>query len=199
LARLAAGATDVVCNCAVLTEGWDLPELRCVILARPTKSVGLYLQMAGRGLRPADGKTVARIHDHAGNALRHGLVDEDRDYALDSDTKRAPSEIKTKTCPQCYAIFPPAPKCPACGFVFVALAAPSEIQEVAGEEVAFGDIVPRRGYVPNGTARAAFRALAEEGEARQYKPGWAKLRFKQRWGFWPKREWSTGAETVARE
>ncbi len=189
LARLAAGTTDVVTNCAVLTEGWDLPELRCVILARPTKSVGLYLQMAGRGLRPVEGKTAARIHDHAGNALRLGLVDERRDYSLAGDSKRAPSEIKTRTCPACYAIFPPAPECPACGYEFPP-PEPRQIEHVDGQEVAFGEIAPRRAYVPEGRARAAYVALAKEGRASHYKPGWAKFRFKQRFGFWPKREWS---------
>lgn len=196
LARLAAGTTEVVCNCAVLTEGWDCPELRCVVLARPTKSVGLYLQMAGRGLRPTDGKAVARIHDHAGNALRHGLVDQDRDYALDGDTRKSAESIPTKTCPKCFAIFAPAPKCPACGHVFVAVANPREIEEVAGQEVAFGDIAPRRIYVPEGKARPLFLALAAEGAEKGYKPGWAAVQFKARLGFWPRAAWREAAATA---
>ena len=53
LARLATGEIEVVSNCMVLTEGWDMPEVGCCILARPTKKMGLYRQMIGRVLRPA--------------------------------------------------------------------------------------------------------------------------------------------------
>lgn len=49
--RLDAGATQVVCNCMVLTEGFDSPRVSCVVVARPTQSSPLYQQMVGRGLR----------------------------------------------------------------------------------------------------------------------------------------------------
>jgi len=54
LAQLASGEITVLCNCMVLSEGWDCPEVGCCVLARPTKSMGLYRQMIGRVLRPAD-------------------------------------------------------------------------------------------------------------------------------------------------
>ena len=53
LQKLAAGAIDVVTNCMVLTEGWDMPDVGCAVLARPTRKMGLYRQMIGRVLRPA--------------------------------------------------------------------------------------------------------------------------------------------------
>lgn len=52
LERYEAGVTTVVCNAMVLTEGWDSPRTMCVVVARPTKSVPLFVQMVGRGLRP---------------------------------------------------------------------------------------------------------------------------------------------------
>lgn len=52
LARLHRGETRVVCNCAVLTEGWDEPAVSCALMLRPTKSAPLFVQMAGRVLRP---------------------------------------------------------------------------------------------------------------------------------------------------
>jgi len=63
LAGLASGKVDVVCNAMVLTEGWDCPVVSCVVLARPTKSLGLFRQMAGRVLRPHEpsGKVDAII------------------------------------------------------------------------------------------------------------------------------------------
>jgi superfamily II DNA or RNA helicase len=77
LARLASGAVDVVTNCAVLTEGWDCPAVGCVVLARPTKSLGLYRQMCGRILRPYPGKVDAIILDHAGSTYAHGFICDD--------------------------------------------------------------------------------------------------------------------------
>lgn len=67
LARWRAGAVDVVTNCALLTEGYDLPELARVVIARPTRSPGLYIQMLGRALRPLPGKPYALAVDVVGN------------------------------------------------------------------------------------------------------------------------------------
>ena len=73
------GSIRVLCNVAKLTEGWDAPHIECVIVARPTKSPGLYRQIAGRGTRlsPATGKTNCIIMDCVGaNALGlHTLID----------------------------------------------------------------------------------------------------------------------------
>jgi superfamily II DNA or RNA helicase len=61
LARYEAGVTTVVCNAMKLTEGWDSPRTMCVIVARPTQSVPLFVQMIGRGLRPwLDASALAR-------------------------------------------------------------------------------------------------------------------------------------------
>jgi superfamily II DNA or RNA helicase len=51
LERLESGVTQVVANCMVLTEGFDSPRVSCIVVARPTKSKPLYVQMVGRGLR----------------------------------------------------------------------------------------------------------------------------------------------------
>ncbi|MCX6544420.1 MAG: DEAD/DEAH box helicase [Acidobacteria bacterium] len=73
LRRLHAGETMVVCNCAVLTEGFDEPSLDCIIVARPTKSRGLYQQMIGRGTRPYPGKANLLVLDLVGSTRRHDL------------------------------------------------------------------------------------------------------------------------------
>lgn len=67
LSRWRRGALDVVANVAVLTEGYDLPELARVVIARPTRSPGLYVQMLGRALRPLAGKPYALAVDVVGN------------------------------------------------------------------------------------------------------------------------------------
>ncbi len=64
------GDTTVVCNYGVLTEGFDLPDIRCVVLARPTRQLGLYRQMVGRGLRPAPDKDKLVVLDHGGRYTR---------------------------------------------------------------------------------------------------------------------------------
>lgn len=56
----------VLVNVAVATEGFDLPDASCIIIARPTLSIALYLQMVGRGLRPKSGECVIL----AGRGLR---------------------------------------------------------------------------------------------------------------------------------
>ncbi len=73
LADLKSGACRVMMNCGVLTEGWDEPSIRCVIIARPTKSRGLYTQMLGRGLRTFMEKEDCTILDVVGVTSRHDL------------------------------------------------------------------------------------------------------------------------------
>lgn len=68
LARLKSGATQVVCNAQVLTEGFDEPTVSCVVVARPTRGRGLYVQMVGRGLRLAEGKADCLVVDLVGAA-----------------------------------------------------------------------------------------------------------------------------------
>src|SRR5262249_27831886 len=58
-----AGDIQILCNCGIWTEGLDLPRLSCILLARPTRSDGLYIQMIGRGLRPANGKEARDDED----------------------------------------------------------------------------------------------------------------------------------------
>lgn len=59
LADFRAGRVQVLCNCQVLTEGFDAPGTSCILMCRPTKSDGLYIQCMGRGLRPANGTATA--------------------------------------------------------------------------------------------------------------------------------------------
>ena len=73
LQRLHSGATRVVANCAVLTEGFDEPSVACIIVARPTQSALLYQQMLGRGTRTYPGKTDCLLLDVVGVSTRHTL------------------------------------------------------------------------------------------------------------------------------
>lgn len=74
LSRLARGETQVVSNCMILTEGFDAPWVSAVVIARPTSSAPLFIQMAGRALRPYPGKSDALILDVVGATGRHRLA-----------------------------------------------------------------------------------------------------------------------------
>lgn len=63
LADFRAGIVQVLCNVAVLTEGFDDPGVSCVAMARPTRSEGLYAQCVGRGTRLHPGKQDCLILD----------------------------------------------------------------------------------------------------------------------------------------
>jgi superfamily II DNA or RNA helicase len=126
--RFRKGETRVLCNCFLASYGLDIPDMGAVIMARPTRSVALYIQMGGRGLRTADGKVDCIILDHAGNVARHGLLEEHRawtldgDYALEPPPKRPKGEKeepKVLTCPECSCSFTGVRVCPECGYVFV--------------------------------------------------------------------------------
>ncbi len=72
--RFSDGTTSVLVSCMVLTEGFDAPHTSCVIIGRPTLNPGLYIQMVGRGLRKADGKSDCLVLDVAGASLNHSLA-----------------------------------------------------------------------------------------------------------------------------
>jgi superfamily II DNA or RNA helicase len=74
LERLRTGQTRVVTNAMVLTEGFDSPEVGCIVVGRPTKSVGLFTQMVGRGSRPAADKNNCLVIDVADRQGRHRVV-----------------------------------------------------------------------------------------------------------------------------
>jgi len=69
----------ILVNVNLFTEGVDLPNVDCVIMARPTASLSLYLQFSMRCLNPRKGKT-AIIIDHANNFKKFGYPDDDRDW-----------------------------------------------------------------------------------------------------------------------
>jgi DNA repair protein RadD len=67
LSEFKGGKVRFVVNVGVLTTGFDFPALDCIILARPTKSLALYYQMVGRGVRPFPQKETCDVYDLCGN------------------------------------------------------------------------------------------------------------------------------------
>lgn len=115
----------ILVNVNLFTEGVDLPNVDCVIMARPTASLALYLQFSMRCLNPRPGKT-AIIIDHANNFKTFGYPDDDRDWkkAIKSGKQKSKSLLKDPglsivTCDYCFAVVKASEvkdgKCPICG------------------------------------------------------------------------------------
>ena len=101
---------QILVNVNLFTEGVDLPNVDCVIMARPTASLSLYLQFSMRCLNPRPGKT-AIIIDHANNFKTFGYPDDDRDWkrAIKSGKQKSKSLLKDPglsivTCDYCFEV-----------------------------------------------------------------------------------------------
>lgn len=109
---------NVLINVDLFDEGLDVPGIECVIMARPTMSIGKYLQMVGRGLRPAKNKDYLILIDHVGNVDRLGLPDNIRQWSLDRVAKRKRNLNLIRICPnwECNSPFDRIlSECPYCG------------------------------------------------------------------------------------
>lgn len=96
------GELKVLCNVALLTEGWDAPRTETVILAGPCGTVGGLLQRAGRGMRLYDGKKEMKLLDLRGVTHTFGDVDEPRTWHLEGKAaRRAGDDIDVRFCPCC--------------------------------------------------------------------------------------------------
>lgn len=186
LARLASGATTVVSNCMVLTEGWDLPTLECAIIARPTASLNLHLQTIGRIMRavPDDPGKRALVLDHAGNHHRHGMVTDRIEYSLDDRPKKksdADGKAPFKRCKSCFALVDLAAEtCPECGAAF---GGQREAPRTEAGELKPLEAPHRDAPFPD---RARFWNDVERNRlAYGYREGWAAHRYKMRFGEWP--------------
>lgn len=121
LAKFRSGELQILTNCQLFCYGLDIPEISCVVMARPTLSITMHLQMLGRGLRTAPGKDHLLVLDHAGNIHTHGFADEKRKWTLQNGgeplemTYSNVKEIQKITCAACAHIYHPQPECPNCG------------------------------------------------------------------------------------
>ena len=119
LTGLREGRIQVVCNAQLWVAGVDVPQIECIMLLRPSKSLTFYLQAIGRGLRvsPASGKEHLTVLDHAGCIFEHGPPQMERKWSLASRQKKE-GATPVKQCPACFCAHPPAPVCPECGYVY---------------------------------------------------------------------------------
>jgi len=207
LERLRSGLTTIVSNVGVATEGFDMPALDCAIIARPTASLCLWLQMCGRIMRP-EGQAI--LLDHSGNAIRHGSPTRGIEYTLEADKKQKTERLDLRTCPNCLLMVRRgAWKCPDCGFD-LSPAARVQMKQAAGELIRFVD--KQEVWMQIDGDRDKYKAIFGEapvvidGELiqpsednkrriyehyvslaweRGYKMGWARVQYKRIYGHWP--------------
>lgn len=136
LSDFKCGRIRCLTNANVLTTGFDYPGIDLLAMVRPTLSPTLYVQMAGRGMRPADGKADCLVLDFAGNVERHGPI-----IAVEPPPKKGEKkgDASTKTCPNCFEILhASAARCPQCGYQF-----PKEekVYRLRNDDIMGGDLI----------------------------------------------------------
>ncbi|MEY8688404.1 MAG: DEAD/DEAH box helicase [Leptothrix sp. (in: b-proteobacteria)] len=188
-AKLRTGELQGACTVDLVSEGYDLPDLQCCIMLRPTQSEGLFLQQVGRVMRPSPGKTECWLLDHVGNvgamrdgafARKHGLPGEVRDWTLEGKKKKKGKKKDDdgpplKQCPSCYRVHEPAPICPHCGHEYVTHG--RELEQVDGQivkvtpEMAAQIAAAKKAEVKKAKTLEDLKRIERE---RGYKPGWAE-------------------------
>jgi DNA repair protein RadD len=192
--RFRSGETKIISNVATCDTGLDLPNIGCIIDARPTKSRIRFVQTIGRGLRPSPGKDHLVVLDHSGNCQRLGLVTDigcgeldngDAGRAYDKDGRAAVPTIKL--CPDCQCVLPPrARECPQCGLKIYAA---TDVTERAGELVEFGSDERGDSRITTEVQRHWYGAFLWICDERGKKRGWAFHLFRDKFKEDPPLHW----------
>lgn len=187
VSKFANGKVKVICNVGVLTTGFDA-DVRCIILARPTKSEILYTQMIGRGLRTAKGKDHCLILDHSDTTLRLGFVTDIKHDRLDDGIKKqvpaVPKQRLPKECVKCSFLKPPKVLiCPACGHT------PEPKDKVEVQDGDLQEITRDKKIkiwsVSHQEKQVFYSELVRHAELRGYKSGWAAHAYRDKFKEWP--------------
>jgi DNA repair protein RadD len=181
------GEILVVCNVGTLTTGVDW-DVRCIIFARPTKSKMLFVQIAGRGLRTAEGKDYCLFLDHSDNHLRLGFVTDIKGDKLDDGRPQSVEKQDRislpKECPQCHFLKAPrTAKCPNCGFQ-CEVHSKVEFEDGELQELQRGPKVPAAAKRFPDKA-ATLGQLKWWARSRDYSDGWASHKYREIYGVWP--------------
>ena len=176
--RFRAGEIQILCNCDLISMGFDMPDIGCVLMLRPTQSASLYIQQSGRALRYKPGKT-AIIIDAVANFMRFQLPDEPYEWSLDTPIKQRKEvdehgNFYIRTCSECFMVFPTSPVCPFCGHSYELhpreLKAHEDIElaRITAEEAAEAERKRKEARREQGKART-FEELLAIGKAKGYK------------------------------
>lgn len=179
------GDVRVVCNVGTLTTGVDW-DVRCIVLARPTKSEMLFVQIIGRGLRTAPGKQNCLILDHSDTTLNLGFVTDIHHDALDTGKPNKTAAGKPKEpklpreCTECSFLKPAGVhKCPSCGHE------PEHKESVDWQDGELEELGAGKKDVPMAVKVRWSAELKAIGIERGYKPGWAARQYREKFGVWP--------------
>lgn len=177
VSKFRAGEVQIICNCEILGEGFDVPDCNTSILLRPTKSMVLYIQQAMRCMRYAPDKRSVII-DHVGNYARFGLPDQNREWSLDPKPPAVGegAAIQVRQCPECFFTHATAPICPNCGYVY-----PIKERTIEEKKEAYLQKVTKivKGYTGASECKN-MSELAAYGKAHGFKPGWAFFEARRR-------------------
>ena len=188
--RFESGELRILCSVTKLSTGFDSPIASCAIMARPTLSEALFMQMAGRVCRPYPGKQAALLLDHAGNVERFGRPDDFwvpdslDDGELASRNARKRCELpEMRTCPECTYMVPRAEReCPECGLT---MGKPNVVVVKDGELVDLDSSADpaNKSRCDEALSRKQFYAeLLGFARERGYKRGWAWHKYHTRYG-----------------
>jgi DNA repair protein RadD len=186
LGQLDAGEIKGVASVGCLTKGVDLPSVSCIILARPTKSEMLFVQMLGRGLRTAEGKEDCLIFDHSDTTLRLGFPTDINHPELctakkGEKKKQERSAPLPKECPSCSVLKPAKVHvCPSCGFKPEKR---SEIEEADGELV---EVTGKKRTATKSEKQLFYSMLLSIARARGRSDGWVSHAYQEKFGVWPR-------------
>jgi superfamily II DNA or RNA helicase len=194
-----SGAVKVVCNVDCLGVGIDW-DIRCLILARPTRSIIRYVQNVGRGLRRADGKDHLLILDHSDTTQRLGMVSDIKRDKL-SEGKLAKSENEAEeqetplpvACKQCSYMKPPGTfECPSCGHIperkTRAVMVKGELVELTDEELKAMREREQKAKKPEATEEEKLiflRMLHGYAKAHGKSDGWVAHSYREKFKVWP--------------
>lgn len=183
--KFRSGEILVLTNYSIVSEGFNLPDIECVQLLRPTASLSLYIQMIGRGLRTSEGKNKLIILDHVQMLNEFGLPDEKREWSLSAKIKKkklGKNECPIKTCDNCFASNAiNASMCNNCGNEFE-VKSRNGIEIVSGELTAIDKEKFRKEREMQRKKANSLEDLIALGKARGYKnpTWWAKMVMKAR-------------------
>ena len=187
--RMEKGDTQVICNVGLYQEGLDVPNVSCIVMARPTKSMGLYRQCCGRGLRVSPGKEDCIIFDHGGVIEEHGFLEDELEWSLDGKKqawkKREPKENEPKTviCRVCHQVFKGLKACPVCGTELRSFGKKIETVDVELVELKAKKKINKD--LTWDEKRIFFGGLLYYAENKGYKRGWAAHAYRTYTGVWP--------------
>lgn len=178
----ASGEIKVICNVNILCTGVDMPYLRAVIMARPTKSKILFIQQAGRGTRPYKDKPNFLLIDHARNIEQHGFITQEHEAELDGKPKKTKEiDLKIRTCENCFAVYGEDDDCcPECGYKKPAPKRDTSHKDGELVEIQEKEVQMFHSGIPGFDSQIV--RWIDRAEKSGYAPGWVFHEMKKKYG-----------------